>query len=453
MTTPPTRTIRPALAAVLLLAPACALVPAGTFAAEPSFQYAGSIRARYEALSGQSRAGFKANDQLMSFRTILGGEYDAGLLRVGGELTDSRVYLADRDSAVSSNDVNALEPTQLYVGLDLDEPFGTGSALGLEAGRFGMNVGSRRLISNDDYRNARSSVTGLRVEGRGGGWSGTAWYVLPDVRLPDDIDDVLDNDIRFDHTSHHAVLWGAMLASPETAWGGADLVFVKFRESDAPAAPTRDRNLDTWALRWFRDAAPGRWDYEFETMRQDGRARTGTGASAPLRDVDASFHHLRIGYQWASSWKPRVALEYDRSSGDSGSDRIRRFDTLFGGRRPDLAPSGLYGQVGRANLSAPGVRIELAPNARTDFMATWKWLYLASRTDAFSTTGVRDPSGAAGNHAGNQFDLRTRYWIVPKTLRFELDTVVLFKGRFLETAPNARPGDTRFYSLNLTYLF
>ena len=127
--------------------------------------------------------------------------------------------------------------------------------------------------------------------------------------------------------------------------------------------------------------------------------------------------------------------------------------TELGGRRFELAPSGLYNQVGRANLSAPGVRLELTPDARTDFMATWKLLYLASRSDSFSTTGVRDANGRSGNTAGQQFDLRGRYWLVPKRLRAEIDTLLLLKGRFLETAPNARPGDTRFYSLNLTWSF
>jgi len=433
---------QPAVAALLLL------VPVGAVVAAPTFRHAGSARARYEALSGQSRAGFKAADELMSFRTIVGGELDTGVFRFGAELTDSRAYLADRNTAVSNTEVNALEPSELYVGADFEE-------FGAQAGRFKMNIGSRRLVSSDDYRNTGSSVTGVRLDGRvAGGWSGTAWYVLPDVRLPDDIDSILDNDIRLDTASGHAVLWGGIVTSPRRIAGGAmDLTYVKFRESDAPGRPTRDRDLDTWSLRWFRDAAPGRWDYEFETMRQGGRSRTGTAASAALRTVDATFHHVRIGYQWDAPWKPRVAAEYDRSSGDSGSDRIRRFDTLQGSRRPDLAPSGLYGQIARANISAPGVRLELTPNARTDVMATWKWLYLASRTDSFSTTGVRDATGRSGNHAGEQLDVRARYWLVPKTLRFEFDGVVLFKGRFLETAPNARPGDTRFYSLNLTYSF
>lgn len=438
------------VAATLLAAAAGSAAPA-----EPSFSYSGSVRARYEALSGQSRAGFKQDDQLMSFRTMVGAEYHLGLLRLGAELTDSRAYLGDAASAVSSNDVDALEPSQLYVGLDLDRSFGEGSALGAQLGRFAMNIGSRRLISSDDYRNTGSSVAGMRVDGKAaGGWSGTTWFVLPSLRLPDDMASVLDNDIQLDRESHHMVTWGAIVTSPRMVLDGAfDLAFVKFRDSDAPGRPTRDRDLDTWTLRWFREAAPGRWDYEFEAMRQGGRARTGTAVAAPLRDVDANFQHARIGYQWPLAWKPRVAAEYDRASGDSGGDKVRRFDTLLGGRRFELAPSGLYNQLGRANLSAPGLRLELAPDARTDLMATWKWLYLASRTDAFSTTGVRDASGSSGNHAGEQLDLRGRYWLVPKKLRAEIDTVVLIKGRFLETAPNARPGDTRFYSLNLTYGF
>jgi hypothetical protein len=439
-----------ALAGALLLAAAAS----SAHADEPTYKFAGSVRARYEGLSGQSRAGFKSGDELASFRTMLGGEADFGLLRVGGELTDSRAYLADRTSAVSSNDVDALEPSQLYVGLDFDQPFGKGSALGAQAGRFTMNIGSRRLVSNDEYRNTNSSVAGLRLDGKWSGWSGTAWYVLPDTRLPDDIDSVLDNDVQLDRESHHTVLWGGILSSPRIVANGAvDFTYMKFRESDAPGRPTADRDLDTWSLRWYRDASPAHWDYEVEAIRQGGRARTGTTATAPLRDVDAGFWHARIGYQWALPWKPRVAVEYDRASGNSGSDKIRRFDTLYGGRRFELAPSGLYNQVSRANLSTPGLRLELTPDARTDFMATWKLLYLASQTDAFSGTGVRDATGRSGNYAGQQFDLRGRYWLVPKRLRAEVDTLVLVKGRFLETAPNARPGDTRYYSLNLTWSF
>ncbi|RYG85812.1 hypothetical protein EON77_04890, partial [bacterium] len=262
------------------------------------------------------------------------------------------------------------------------------------------------------------------------------------------------NDIRFDRESAKAVLWGGVIASPKRVAGGAlELTYLKFKERDAPTRPTRDRDLDNWNLRWFRDPAAGAWDYEFETNVQHGRSRTGLQASSPLRPVDAGFTHARLGYQWGVDWKPRLAFEYDWASGDTGPDRIRRYDTLFGMRRADLAPSGLYAQIGRSNLASPALRFEAVPNARLDLMGTYRVFYLASRTDAFSTTGVRDPTGRSGRLAGQQVDVRARYWVVPKQLRFELDTIVLVKGRFLESAPNARPGDTRFYSLNLTWSF
>ena len=81
-------------------------------------------------------------------------------------------------------------------------------------------------------------------------------------------------------------------------------------------------------------------------------------------------------------------------------------------------------------------------------------MWLAERTDAFSTTGVRDPSGRAGSFAGHQLDARVRWWAVPKRLRAELNGVWLAKGRFLEAAPNApQTGDTRYVSIALTTVF
>jgi hypothetical protein len=41
------------------------------------------------------------------------------------------------------------------------EAFGPGSKLGFQAGRFTLNLGSRRLVAADDYRNTTS---GYRAE-------------------------------------------------------------------------------------------------------------------------------------------------------------------------------------------------------------------------------------------------------------------------------------------------
>ncbi|MBK6673362.1 MAG: alginate export family protein [Proteobacteria bacterium] len=43
-------------------------------------------------------------------------------------------------------------------------PFGKGSAATVQAGRFTMNLGSRRLVASDDFRNTPQGYTGLRAE-------------------------------------------------------------------------------------------------------------------------------------------------------------------------------------------------------------------------------------------------------------------------------------------------
>ena len=112
--------------------------------------------------------------------------------------------------------------------------------------------------------------------------------------------------------------------------------------------------------------------------------------------MSAWFAHLEAGYSFRHPWAPRIALEFDYASGDRRGGKFGRFDTLFGMRRADLAPAGLYNAVGRANLLAPGVRAEIAPSKRLDVFAAYRPLWLALRTDSFSTTGVRDASGSSG---------------------------------------------------------
>ena len=65
------------------------------------------------------------------------------------------------------------------------------------------------------------------------------------------------------------------------------------------------------------------------------------------------------------------------------------------------------------------------------------WLFLASCTDSFALTGVRDRTGQSGNFAGHQIEGRLRYWIVPDAMMLETGAGYLFKGRFLRDAPNA----------------
>src|SRR3546814_3434102 len=117
------------------------------FAQDDGLALTGSVRLRLEEIEGQARAGFDRDDGLFNIRTQLMAEYRSGAFRAGAELFDSRAYGADPGTPISTNEVNAMELVQAYVAGDIEEPLGKGSKLSLMAGRFTLNLGSRRLVA------------------------------------------------------------------------------------------------------------------------------------------------------------------------------------------------------------------------------------------------------------------------------------------------------------------
>jgi hypothetical protein len=191
-----------------------------------------------------------------------------------------------------------------------------------------------------------------------------------------------------------------------------------------------------------------------EGYYQSGTISASLVPGAATLPVSAWFIRAGAGYTFHGPLNARLSLQYDRASGDGSAGTYRRFDTLFGIRRADLAPAGLYNAVARTNVNSPGARVEIAPSSRWDAFVSYRALWLASATDSFSASGVRDVSGRSGSFAGHQIDTRLRWWVKPVRLRFEFDGVLLAKGRFLATAPNANArGATAYGSFNLMASF
>lgn len=435
--------------------------PAWAEAERDGLTLSGSLRTRYDTIAGQPRAGFNASDDLFQTRAIVRVDCEAGDVRLVGELHDSRAWGANAGTPLSTGEVNALEPVQAYVQADLgdvlDGVVGRGSKTTLRAGRMTLALGSTRLIAADDYRNTTNGFTGVRADvAAPGGVSATAIYVLPLMRLPDDAEGLRHNRAELDKESFDAVLWGGFLArqrpgSPLLA----EVSLLHFGERDAPGRPTRDRSLTSAGVRVMQAPRARRFDWGVEAIYQWGRLSTSLAAAPPRVAASATYLRGQAGYSFAGPWKPRLQVEFDRASGAGTAGTYGRFDPLFGARRGDLAPTGLYGAVSRANLLSPGVRLELAPSPRLDAMVAWRGLWLADRRDSFAGTGVRDASGQSGNFAGHQVDARLRYWLMPQRLRMELTGVVLAKGRFLKAAPDAPESGpvARYGSASLTVRF
>lgn len=406
----------------------------------------GSQRARVEFLNDQTNPAFRRDEDLLSFRTVLRAEAGGGPITGVVEIWDSRTYTARTGTAIGTGEVNTLEPVQAYVGVDLGDALGTGSRLQLTAGRMMLNLGSRRLVAADDYRNTTNGYTGIKADlSLGKDFSAVLIGVLPQQRRPDDRASLNANRPAFDREGFDLGLWGGLgfwHPGPDRIEGG----FFRLAESDRPGRPTRDRHLDTIDLRLVRDPAPGRIDHDVEAAWQWGEVRANLLANAPVQRVRAGFVRAAFGYTAATPMHPRLGVEFDYASGDRPGGDYTRFDTLFGMRRADYSPGSIFAVIGRTNLLAPAVRFNLEPTPATDGHVSVRGLWAANRFDTFSTSGVRDPIGMSGRFAGYEIDSRWRHWLKKGVLRAEWNGTLLLRQGLLRDAPNAPAGPTTFYT-------
>lgn len=412
-----------------------------------NFTLSGTFRSRYEALDGQFRPGLSDSDDLLTLRTTLLGEYHRDGFRVGAEVTDARAYGGDRGGALGTGEVNALELTQAYLGFGLGDAFGKGSSTALQFGRFTMDLGSRRLVGRNTFRNTTSAFTGARADWTGPkGQTLTLFYTLPHRILPSDKTSILHNKVEWDHEGFDLTFWGGFLSLPQVALGGTlELYGFGLNERDTPDHATRNRQLYTPGFRFFREPKAGRWDFETEAAYQLGTIRPSTAADGLRENVSAWGLHAQLGRQFAGPWTPRVSVVFDAASGDKPGASYGRFDSLFGPRSSDWGPTSIYGPLGWSNIVSPGVVVEAKPTKRLDWQVTYRAAWAQSRWDSLASTGVRDPAGSSGSFAGNEIYGRARYWLVPKRLRLEAGGAVLFWGRFLKEASNSNGHDRTLY--------
>lgn len=409
-------------------------------------------RVRYEALDDQFRVGRAGDDDILAIRTLLHGEWRATpQLTFGAEIADSRAYLDDPSTPVGTSIVNAVELLQAYADLHTDDLLGGRASLRL--GRITLNLGSRRFVSRNRSRNTINGFTGFDGRWRDeAGHELRAFYVLPLRRRPADRPSIDDDDVQLDKESFDVQLFG-LHGGLELPFGSRlELQLIGLHE-EAGAGSTRNRDLYTPGLRLLRPPARGRFDYQIESAVQLGRSRASATSTVDL-DHRAHFHHFEVGYSFAAPWSPRVALQYDYASGDEDPDDRddERFDTLFGSRRFDFGPTSIYGAFARANLSTPGLRVQVKPGARVTSFVALRAFWLAERRDAWTTSGVRDPAGRSGRYVGSQIDFRLRVDLLPGNVRLETGFAHLFDGGFIESAPNSnRQGDTSYGYLELTF--
>ena len=418
----------------------------------------GSQRSRYESLDGQFRVRGSGGDQVLALRTLLLTELRFDALRVGAEIIDSRALLNDTGSFVSTTVVDPVELLQAYVSWDLRGLIDADDRHQFRSGRLTMNFGSRRLVARNLFRNTLNNFTGAEWRWHGGHGELRAFYTLPVNRKPNTRAELLDDHAEFDEEHGMVVFWGLYYMPGSLPWGLRGEVYLfGLDEEDADGRRTRDRQLITPGLRLFRPPSRGGFDFLIESVFQVGESRA-SPLSIDTTDLDhfAHFQHLGLGYSFAAAWSPRLIVQYDYASGDDDPDDgdNERFDTLFGARRFDLGPTGIYGPFVRGNLSTPGVRLTLQPTPRMTSFVAFRAYWLASDRDAWVAAALRDRSGQSGSFIGHQVEARFRWDIAPGNLRLEAGVAHLFAGEFMGDAPTAAgQGDATYLYTQATIAF
>lgn len=440
-----------AAATLLAVTPAAAQT-----SATGGLEISGSFRVRGDAIDGQFRPGKAENDAIMMLRTTLKASYTAGPVQVLGELVDARAYGQDLTTPIGTSEVNAIEPLQAYVGLDLGQIIGQGFNGNLKAGRFTMAVGSSRLVGTAGDSNFPAAYTGaaLDISTPGHGRVQLFW-TMPNIRLPGSAEALQNNEVRLDRATTDVQFYGVHYSRPLIGAVDGEAYAFRLTEKDSPGYQTANRDLLTYGARIFRMPEVGSMDFDLEYARQSGETRaTSSAADMAELDVDAYFFHAEIGRKMPGNWNARVSAHFDIASGDGPGSRYGRFDPLFGIRRGEFGPTSIYGPIRRSNLISPGVRLETKRGKRFDAMTMYRALWLRKEADTFAATGVRDAAGTSGKWAGNQVELRLRYWLAPGRLQLEGGGAYLDKGRFLREAPNApATGDTRYGYVSLLATF
>lgn len=396
---------------------------------------------RYETLDGRFTANAKGGDQQIPLQ--LDGALEARYKgwRLGGEFLDARQLGADTGSGVNNTHVDTADFIQGYLAWanqNLDY-----SGVGVEAvvGRQTLNLGSRRLVARNVFRNTINSFTGgkLRVTDYSR-WQFTGFVTMPVTRYPTAATDILNDVQSFDEEDKHTLFSGGFFERYNLAWGiSSELYLYHLDESDSPNNLTRNRRYFTPGARFFIKPAKGKYDFQLESIGQIGTVRA-TTAATDNKDLQhlAWMQYFDAGYTFEIPWSPRLAFEYDYASGDDNPNdgKDQRFDTLFGARRFDFGPTGIYGAFARTNLNTPGLRINVAPREDVKLSLSHRAFWLASAKDSWASTGLQDKTGKSGDFIGQQLELTARYDF-NSSLNFETGWTHLFKGQFAKHAPSA----------------
>ncbi len=337
------------------------------------------------------------------------------------------MILTDSGSTITPQQENFTHLLQAYAGLRFDSLFSGKYQATVEAGRFSP-VGSGRLVGAEAYRNTSSVYDGANLSFGNKLWTAQAFYFHPVLYTYP--------NVKVNPLFRDARLGGLNYTFHWSKTASLEALLVHHHDGASTPVATRRNYLNEGGR---VTAQRTRWSYQAEAIYQHGRLGT--------HPHSAWFTHLESVYSAELAWRPRLALQYDYASGDRdpASGVSNAFDPLFGVRRTDLGPTGIWSLALRSNLNSPSARVHVTPLKKAEIILHHHWMYLAQARDQWRGVGLVDPTGKAGRTVGQQTEFRLRYrW----SKYFDTDTAYVYfrKGDFVRALqPNSHGWAGYFY--------
>lgn len=177
----------------------------------PWLSVSGSVQTRFESMSNRLRRGETGSNQGFFNRVLTEFTLRDRFLELNAELIDARIFGEPDDAIPTTGQVDTVDLLQGYVAGTFTDAFEDADQLRVLAGRHTIDLGSRRLIARNIYRNTINAFTGVNAL-----WSSSdgaevgAFATLPVYRRPEngELERLDDGDLEFDVEEPTVRFWG-----------------------------------------------------------------------------------------------------------------------------------------------------------------------------------------------------------------------------------------------------
>lgn len=390
----------------------------------------GDLRTRYDYLTSQQLTGRDNTLQLFRARAFADVWYE-DLFRVYGEfLYGDSIW---QDLPPLARDVNRGELQQLFADIKLLELGEKDDPVYVRLGRQELLYGSQRLISTNEWGNARTKFQGVKGLYRSDKLDSDLFVVQP----------VLPSPGRFDSVDNNVVFTGSWTTYKPKKGTFVDAYYLNLDNANPNVARGQFRsgafNVNTVGGRYY-----DRFDGGF-LVDLEGAFQFGSWAD---QSVLAQFSSVNLGYYFKDVWAtPTVWASYDYASGDPDPNRTgqrRTFNQLF---QFGHYYFGFADVVGRQNIRDWNLQAYAYPAKWLTTGAQFHVFRLDSNKDAlYNFAGQpirRDATGRAGDDVGNEIDFLANVHLTDRQDIF-VSYSHLFPGGFIRNTGSGRGVDA-FY--------